>query len=369
MKIARVEAIPLMARPKKPYTMPHAKIDKFFATIVKITTDDEITGVGECTVRLSPRTTQSIVEDILAPVVIGRDPEDVEAIWWDMFKIMRGRGHSRGFMLEAISGIDMAIWDILGKYRKASIGKLLGGYDRKTVKVYASSIMLNDLHSSLKEAEMLVEKGFRSIKIKVGMGIDRDIKTVSAIRDVVGSEVELMVDANSAYDLTSAIAAGQGFEDLGIAFFEEPLPPDNIADYKMLRKKINIPIAIGESEFTVFGFKDFLESNCIDIVQPDVSRAGGYTECRKIANFAGIYNKQYSPHTGFSSSICIFASMQLAAYAVNFVKYEYMYLDNPLQDIMKDPIPKVIDGEITIPKGYGLGAEIDEAAIEKFRLR
>lgn len=369
MKISKVETISLMAEPKVPLRMPNAIISRFYTTIVRISTDDGITGIGECIVRLSPKTTQTIVEELLTPIVIGRDPLDVEGIWWDMFKTMRGRGHSRGFMLEAISGVDMAIWDILGRYHKLPIGKLLGGYGRKKVNAYASSIMLNDISVMEKEAEELLKQGFKAIKVKVGLGVSKDIKIVKAIRNVVGDDIELMVDANSFYDSGSAVLAGKKFEELGVIWFEEPVPPDDIQGYEKISKKLNIQIAAGESEFSVYGIRELLERDCIDIVQPDVSRAGGFTECRKIANLAGAFNKAYAPHTGFSSSICLFASMQLAAYATNFSSYEYMYIDNPLQHILNIPTPKAVDGVIEIPEGYGLGAELDESAVKKYRLR
>jgi len=368
MKIEKIEAIPLMVQLAKPVKMPRATVGKFYATIVRITTDDGVIGAGECIVRANPRTTQTIIEELLSPIVLGRDPRDVEGIWWDMFNTLRTRGHSRGFLLEAMAGVDIALWDILGRYAKVPIGKLLGGYDRKRVSVYASSIMLNEIAHMEKEAADLVEKGFKAIKIKVGLGLEQDTRIVRSIRRVVGDRIELMVDANSFYSAGEAIQAGRVFEDVGILWFEEPVPPDDVRGYKQIRDKLDLGIAAGESEFTVYDFRRLLEENCVDIVQPDVTRAGGITESRKIANLAQAFNKYFAPHTGFSSSVCVFAALQLAAYAPNFSQYEYMYIDNPLQHILNIPKPSVIDGIIDIPQGFGLGAELDEAAISKYRM-
>lgn len=366
MKIKEVSAIPLEIPIDEPYRIANVEFKYAYATIVQIVTDDGIIGIGECTTRLSPKTTQSIIEDILKPIIIGRDPLDVEAIWNDMYKTMRGRGHSRGFFIEGIAGIDIAIWDILGKHYGLPIAKLLGGYNRDKVEVYASSLMHKNIKTLEGEAENLIEKGFKGIKLKIGQGLEKDIENVRRIRGVIGDDVKLMVDANSYYHASAAISLGRHLEKYGVYWFEEPVPTDDIHGYEKLNRVLDIPIAGGESEFTAFGFRDLLEKDALDIVQPNIARAGGFTECRKIATLASIYNKFYAPHTGMSSAVCIIASLHLAAAAPNFLIYEYMILDNPLLRIFNEPMPQMIDGYVEIPKKPGLGYSLNEKMIRKY---
>lgn len=368
MKIKTVEAIPLAAELDTPVRMPNQVVRWFYTTLVRITTDDGITGIGECTVRMSPRTTQSIVEDLLAPVLIGEDPLDTEGLWQKMFRTMRGRGHSRGFFLEAISGVDMALWDILGRRYQLPIGKLMGGMGRTEVPAYASSVMLDTTSVMVDRAVRLVESGFRAIKVKTGLGPEQDKENMRRIRQAVGWDIHLMADANSAYCAADAVLVGRALEELQVLWLEEPVPPDDLVGYRRLREKLDIRLAAGESEFTAYGIRELVTADCIDIVQPDVSRAGGYTECRRIAHLADIFGKKYAPHTGFSSSVCVFGSLQLASWATNLDSYEYMLLDNPLQHILDQELPKVKNGRIAIPQGPGLGAELDMESVNKFRI-
>lgn len=369
MKITKVEAIPLMAPADRVIAMSQATIRAFYTTIVRITTDDGITGIGECMVRTAPSATKSVVDDMLTPVIIGKDPLDVEAIFDQLLKKERHRGHSTGLYMEAISGVDTAIWDIIGKYHKMPVGKLLGGYDRKSVKAYGSSVMLTDIEAMADRAHELVEQGFRSMKIKVGTDRKNDAAIIHRMRDVVGDEIELMADANSYYGLVGdALYVGRAMEEADYLFFEEPMYPDNLEDYATLAGKLDIAIAAGESNFTSLNFRTMLEKRCVEIVQPDVTRCGGITESRRIADLARAFNKQYAPHTGLSSSVCVFATLQLVAWAPNFNTYEYGLFGNPLQRITTKPIPPVVNGEVAIPQEPGIGCELDEDCVERYRL-
>lgn len=370
MKITKVEAIMLEAPIETPYRIATAVISSFFATVVRITTDDGVSGIGECIVRASPRVTAAIVEDMLAPILIGRDPRDIEGLFGDMHAIMRARGHSRGFMIEAIAGVDMALWDIVARYQNASIGKALGGCGRTRVPCYASSIMIREMELMEKEAYEVAKQGFSSIKVKVGLGsTQKDVELLRRIRRAVGDDVALSVDANSCYSAADAIEVGRRFEEMGVIWFEEPVLAEDLVGYRRVRQALRMPIATGESEFTPQGIRELFIGDCVDIIQPDVARAGGYTGCRKIANLAEAFNKAYTPHTGLSSAICLFASLQLASYAVNFLSYEFVLMKNPLQHILNQPIPQAKNGFVDIPDSPGLGAELDEAVIAKYRIK
>lgn len=369
MKIVRVEAIPMMAPADRVIAMSQATIRAFFTTIVRITTDDGIVGIGECMVRTAPSATKSVVDDMLAPAILGRDPLDVEAIFDTLLRRERHRGHSTGLYMEAISGVDTAIWDIIGKYHGLPVGKLLGGYDRREVSAYGSSVMLDEPEAMIVRAEELAAQGFHAMKIKVGTDRRRDAAVVQKIRQTLGDGIDLMADANSYYgSVRDAVYVGRALEEAGYLFFEEPLKPDDLEDYETLARKLDIAIAAGESNFTSLNFRTMLERRCVEIVQPDVTRCGGITESRRIADLARAFNKQYAPHTGLSSSVCVFATLQLVAWAPNFNTYEYGLFGNPLQRITTKPIPPVVDGKVAIPQDPGIGCELDEDCVEKYRM-
>lgn len=368
MKIKDIKVISLGIPMDEPYKIANVTFNDVYTTIVKIITDEGVDGIGECIARVSPKVTESIINDFFKPILLGRNPLDFEVLWYEMYNIMRGRGHSRGFFVEAIAGIDIAIWDIIGKFHKLPIATLLGGFKNTKIKVYASSLMHKEINILEKEAEGLVEKGYSGIKLKIGRGIEKDIENIARIRNVIGSEIKLMVDANSYYRASEAIQLGDKMKQYDVYWFEEPVPTDDLNGYEKLNKCLEIPIAGGESEFTAFGFRDLLERDALDIIQPNIARAGGFTECKKIANLASIYNKYYAPQTGMSSAICMIASMHLAAATPNFLIFEYMVLNNPLLKILNNPIPVPKNGYCEISNLPGLGYELDENKIKKYIL-
>lgn len=369
MKIAKVEAIPLSAPADKPFKMAQATFTSFRSTIVRLTTDTGIVGIGECMVRSAANPAKYIVEEMLAPIIIGRDPLDVEAIWIDMQKSERFRGHIGGMFIEALSGVDIALWDIIGKYHNMPVGKLFGGYDRKRVPAYASSIGLDTPEKMAENTLSVLEQGYRAVKIKIGTNHKNDVKIMQTIRSAVGDDVELMADANSRYtSVREALYVGKGLEELDVAWYEEPLLPDNIQGYQQLAQKLNLSICSGESSFTSREFLNLFEKNCIEVAQPDITRCGGLTESRHIAQLATIFNKEYSPHTGFSSSVCVFATLQLAAWAPNFTTYERGLFGNPLQRLTTTSLPPVIDGMIDIPQLPGICCELDNDYVERYRI-
>ncbi|MDR2007199.1 MAG: hypothetical protein LBP78_08175, partial [Acidaminococcales bacterium] len=218
-----------------------------------------------------------------------------------------------------------------------------------------------------RETEELLRHGFRAIKLKIGQkDLKKDEEAVRIVRETIGKEAFLMLDANSCYDAASAIEAGKLLEKYNIYWLEEPVPADDHNGYKKVSQKLNIRIAGGESEFTARDFNDLLKKNCIDIVQPDVARAGGISECRKIALLADVYNKLYAPHVGMSSAICSFASLHLAAAMPNHLTYEYMFIENPLQKIFNFELLPPVDGKISVPERPGLGIEINEKEIKRY---
>lgn len=384
MKITNVEAISLVVPMKEkisaPISIPYAEqledvvFGQYRTTIVKVYTDVGVTGIGECIVRLTPTATRDIIETI-KPVLIGRDPRDVEIIWELMYGIMVNRGHTKGFYIEAMSGIDIALWDAVAKYQGVPVWKLLGGLHNSPIKCYASSLRFRGLETSMEEARNYVKMGFDAMKIKIGKNPKQDIELVQAIRDAVGPDITLMVDANCGYDVATAIQVGKKLEEANIYWFEEPIMPDDYEGYRKLSMKLNIPIAAGETEFTRYGFRDLIEKGGVSIIQPNVSRTGGFTECKKIAAIASAHHVSYAPHTGSTSMVCLAASMQLAAYLPNFLIYEYMRSDwnknqkNPLRhELAKEPFEHFENGYLSVPDKPGIGMELNEETVEKYRV-
>lgn len=386
MKITGVRAYPLMAAIdgllEAPVSVPRSGTTAnlvfagYRSLIVRIDTDEGLTGAGEGLVRLAPRATAAIVDD-LASLLIGRDPRDVDVIWEDLYATMANRGHTRGFMIEAISAIDIALWDILGKARGEPLYRLLGGAHSSSVPCYASSVRIKPPGEAADDARSLAEDGFQAIKLKIGRGggrLDEDLEAVAAVRDAIGSDVDLMVDANGGYTIAEASYIARGLERYNVRWFEEPLAADDLDGYRQLRSRVNLPIAAGETWFTRYDFRDALVREAVDIVQPDVSRCGGVSEAKKVASLADAFHVPYAPHTGQSSAVCLVASMHLAAAASNGLTYEYIAADwsstqeNPLRTRITDFdfTATRSGGFVSPPDQPGIGLSVDWSALDAY---
>ena len=218
------------------------------------------------------------------------------------------------------------------------------------------------------------------MKIKIGRNVTRpeaDIEFVKAIRDAVGSDVTLMVDANCAYDedIATALKVGRAMEKLDIFWFEEPISPDNLDGYQHLADRLDIRIAAGEADFTTYGMRDLLTRRAIDVIQPNISRAGGITEGRRIAALSHAFHIPYAPHTGSCSAVCLAATLQFAVSLPNFMIYEYMQSDwskdqpNPLRhELLKEKIEVLEDGHMVVSDRPGIGVELNEDIVDRYRV-
>ncbi len=365
MQIERVEALPLSAQ-MKPLRIATTTFTECRALIVRVTTDNGLTGIGESLVRSAARATKYLVEEMLAPLIRGKDPTDTAALWWDMFSAMRTRGHTKGHFVEAISGIDMALWDIIGKSSGLPLYRALHGFGRKILPAYASSIFMGEAKEMEAQARKFIDLGYDTLKIKIGMGPERDEEAVRAIRSLVGPSVKLMVDANSVYDARTAVQLGRKLEKYDLLWFEEPVPPYDLKGYGEVKRGQGIPIAGGEGEFTLYGFRDLLATGAVDVVQPDAGRVGGFTEGMRIAALIQADNLKFAPHTGMCSAVNIVAGMHYAAAAPGLFMFEFMELDHPLIHIFKDGMPRPQNGRIEMSDEPGLGVELNEKTIEKW---
>jgi len=309
--------------------------------------------------------------DLLAPRVLGRDPFDVEAIWADLNGSLSGRGG--GMLVEAIAGIDIALWDIMGRSLGQPIHRLLGGVGRTHLPAYASSIMVGSLDETRAEAERLAESRFNAIKLKLSGNVQADLEKVALVRSIVGSAVQLYVDANWGYSVWQATEFSRRAAEFDIGWLEEPIPPHDREGYQLLARSAELPLAAGESEYTTHGIRDLVSSRSLAFVQPNVSRAGGITETRKIGLLAHAFDSYFAPHIGFSGVVCLAATMQLGAAAINFHSLETMVIPNLLrEELGTEPIGHEsmlgTDGRMPVPQGPGLGVDIDLRVLDRYRV-
>jgi D-galactarolactone cycloisomerase len=320
--------------------------------------------------------TSAVVKSV-APWLIGEDPLRTDFLWQTVYARLRDHGQ-KGVVIEGLSGIDIALWDIKGKHFGVPVHRLMGGPLRSEVRAYATGLYRRRSGDPLKylaeEAADYVAEGFKAVKLKVGFGVEEDAAVTRAVRDAIGPDIALMVDANHAYDAVAAIRLGRMIEPYDIGWFEEPVPPEDLAGYRAVKSALSIPIAGGECEFTRFGFRELLVSRALDIVQPDTCAAGGLSECRKISDMAEAFGVRYNPHV-WGTGVAIAASLQLLAVlpaqtppSLSPIEpmLEFDRTEHPIrQAILKLPIEHV-GGVVKIPDGPGLGIEIDRKALTRF---
>ena len=349
--------------------------DTLNTVIVRITADTGLVGYGEAKAPVAPEATREIVRDLLTPVVVGADPLDIDVLWERMYGTMRLRGHASGFLLEAISGVDLALWDLAGKALGVPVCKLLGGAYRDRVPVYASGLpglkRADDqaARAGLQQAaRALAAAGFRAIKLAIGFGVEIDAETVRAVREAVGADIRLLADAAGNYDVASAGRLGRILQDLGVGWLEAPLPPEHVDGHAELARALDLPIAT-DLLTTRYQVREFLVRGALDIVQPDVCRSGGLTECRRIAHLADTFGAGLAPHVSIGSAVQFAASAHLAAAVPNTVVMEYWIGENPIGNpVLRRPL--VLDGgSLVVPSGPGFGLDIDEAALLRHATR
>lgn len=338
--------------------------------LVRLGTDEGITGWGEC----SPMNAAVIAAHIrhsLADLVVGEDPFDVEKLVEKMFvHTYKIAGQAQAM---AASGIEIACWDIMGKALGVPIYKLLGGAYRKQIPMYASSMRRDTSpgDEAARLAKLVEEKGFTAVKVRVGSkyGFDRDAapgRSVAVVREVratLGDDIAIMVDANSCFTAPRAIELGRRLQDYNIFHFEEPCPYTDLDATARVARALDVPIAGGEQDWDLRRFKEMLQKEAVDIVQPDLIKAGGFTVCRKVAALAEAFGAVCTPHQ--TQPLGTIANLHFVA-ATPVCRYtqELNIEPHPIGDkLFKNPVP-VIDGRMTVPEDPGLGVEIDEALVE-----
>jgi D-galactarolactone cycloisomerase len=374
MIITAVRTHVLEATLSQPFAYSRAWYDTRTAMIVEVETDEGLIGWGEC---YGPARINAAVVQTIAPWLIGQDPLRTEFLWTLIYARLRDHGQ-KGSVIQGLSGIDIALWDIKGKYFRVPVHRLLGGPLRSEVQAYATGLYRRKSGDPLRyladEAAGYAAEGFKAVKLKVGFGVEEDAAVTRAVRKAIGPDVALMVDANHAYDSVGAIRLGRMIEAQDIGWFEEPVPPEDVAGYLAVKTAISIPIAGGECEFTRFGFRDLLASRAIDIIQPDTCAAGGLSECKKIADMAEAFGVRYNPHV-WGTGIAIAASLQLLAVLPTHTPHslaplepmlEFDRTEHPIrQSLLVQPIEHT-KGVVQVPDGPGLGIEVDREALARF---
>ena len=348
--------------------------------VVEIETADGTVGYGEAFG--PPATNAALVDEVYAPLLLGRDALDRETRWLELYTAMRDHGR-KGTALEALSAVDIALWDLAGKHFGVPCHRLAGRTFRSQVAAYATGFYRKRAAGGLtgqapllvEEALGYVEAGFTALKVKIGFGIDDDVTVVNAVRDAVGPDVRIMVDANHAYDRAAALEVARRILPAGIDWFEEPLIPEDLRGLGRFRRESPIPISTGEAEFGRWGFADLLRHEAADIVQPDCCAAGGITETLKIADLADAAHVRCIPHV-WGTGIAVAASLQVLAMIAPcppalIPREPLLELDrtcNPLREELNLTPPAVGPGmAFTIPTAPGIGVEPDRRVLERYR--
>jgi L-alanine-DL-glutamate epimerase-like enolase superfamily enzyme len=337
-----------------------------FATLVRVRTDSGLVGIGECYGLPSPEVTATVIAKILAPLILGRDAGASAAIWETMWQGQAAGGHTRGFYLEAMAGIDMALWDLRGKAVGQSVARLMGGPIRERIDCYASPVPLHATpEESAEHARGFVDQGFRALKVKIGRGPRVDGQHLAAVRAEVGDDVEIYTDANCAYPLDVATQVGYVLRDNGIGWFEEPLAITDLDGLAELRRRTGLTIVTGETSFTTYDLREYLLRRAVDVYMPNIARSGGFTEALRIVAVAATFGVQIAPH-GVGSGVSLAAALQLCAAIPNLRTYEYNRLPNALREQILVTAPEFLDGQLVVPEGAGLGIELDESVVDRF---
>jgi L-alanine-DL-glutamate epimerase-like enolase superfamily enzyme len=375
MRITAIEAIPLwasfadafggaarvpdeLARPA--FGMRATPLAGQGCTIVRVFTDAGIVGIGEAMGRPGPGISAAAINEVLAPMLIGGDPLAVEAHWAAMSEELR-------FAPMPLSGVDIALWDIRGQVCGASIASLLGGPVRAAISCYASPIpFLPTPEQSAAAASRFVQQGFKAVKLKIGRGIATDLDHVAAVRAALGPATPLLVDANGAYRVAEAVQLARGLVREDVFWLEEPVHPEFPRELAQVRRRVELPIASGEWLGTPAQFRDLLDAEGADVLMPNVTRCGGITGLRKVAELAAARAVAIAPH-GVGGGVGIVAALHGCAALTNLLTYEYNQLFNPLRhDILTVPL-HFADGELHLPSGPGLGTSVNLETVERYR--
>ena len=386
MKITDVRSIVLQHDMEEALGYSQLYFTKRTAHLIVVETDEGITGVGEAfgagNVALGNK---AIVERVLKPLFLGRNPLDIGVLWHEVYNLLRDHGQ-KGMPLQCLSGVDIALWDILGKTTGLPLYQLLGGKARDSMLVYGYGMMfreVDDLPRAFnEEAARILAMGFQALKMKIGLGRKMDLRLAEAVRTGAGEETRLMADANHAYTPGEAIQIGLGLRELDFYWFEEPVMPEDYEGYRQVRQALpGLLIAGGEAEYTRYGMRELISRRCVDILQPEVAATGGVSEFMKILALASAYGTPVIPHV-WGSDVLVATDLHLAAALPDIPgglhQFEPMleYDTTPSlfrEHLLTEPLDikgqvKRNNGRATVADKPGLGIELNWEFVEKYQV-
>lgn len=376
MEVTRIESYPLAYSlgDEHGYGSARGTVETRMSTLIRVETQDGIVGWGEAFG--PPRTMATLIDEVLADLVVEMNPYDVDSLCEQMYTGLYHFGAS-GLIQSAVSGVDIALWDILGKAAGEPVHRLLDGANRTTVTPYASTMYITEWDQDPEEPiQTAVDEGFTAAKIKIGRNFADDVERTRIAREALGDDGYLMVDVNGNYRPDQAVRLADALEPFDVHWLEEPVPPENIEGYAEVRAKTGVPIAGGEAAYARFGFQELFENRAVDIVQPDVCKCGGFSEARLIANMATTANISVSPHC-WTGGVGLAASLQFAATVPKYPHatnppdpflFEVDRADNALRnELLVTPLDPT-GGALDVPQAPGLGVDVDEDAVSRFRI-
>jgi D-galactarolactone cycloisomerase len=375
MEIQSVDPIPVAAGLESgAYGSARGSSDVRETTLIRVETTDGAVGWGEAFA--PPRTTSTLVEELLAERVVGSDPRSVGTLCTSSYADPYHFGGS-AFLQTAVSGVEIACWDLIGRETGTPIYRLLGGAERTELTPYASTMYYSATERDIKNPiEAAVAEGFDAVKIKIGRDPESDVERTRTARERLGDDGYLMVDFNGNYRPHQAVDVIESLEPFDLTWVEEPVPPENWSGYRTVAKEVSVPIAAGEAHFNRFEFKRLVDEGAVDVLQPNVTRCGGLSEASRIADLATTENVMVRPHV-WNAGVGLAAAVQFAATVPTYPHsvsspypflFEYDRGENPLRtDLLADPLDPS-DGVLSIPDGPGLGIDVDEAAVERYRM-
>ncbi|MFZ1752316.1 MAG: mandelate racemase/muconate lactonizing enzyme family protein [Caldilineaceae bacterium] len=332
--------------------------------LVRLETDDGLVGWGEGQAPVSGRATAAIVEDLCTPLLIGRDPFDVEYIWYRLYSAMRERGHVTGFYVDALAGVDLALYDLLGKALDKPVYKLLGGNFRPDVPIYAG-LGGTVPEAVAEQAQSLVDGGYRALKLHLRVPNPDLLTIVAAVRKAVGASVTLMVDVHGTRDVSGAIELGRGLERLGVGWLEAPCQPEDVRGQAEIARALDMQVATGEWLRTVWEWRQWIEQRGFDVAMPDIARTG-LSEGKRIAALCDSFNLPIAPHIGGGGILAVAASVHYSAAIPNFQIMEHSHAAHVWKGSIASSYPEPENGVFALPTAPGLGVEIDEAAVARY---
>lgn len=372
MKITEVTAFPVGVALDEPLRWGAMVVNSKGGIVVRIRTDEGFEGIGEAGFSSEYFSTVGpIINDQLGPMIIGRDPLDIAALWQDMLSATHMWGR-RGIETYALSGIDIALWDLLGKVSGQPIYRLLGAAKTKVRAYFAPS--LKAPHLVVEEALHAVQQGFTAMKLRHGPDLRAGIEMIAEVRAAVGPDIDIMVDANMAFDRREALTLARELEQLQVAWLEEPILSRSLTqyvdDHTWLADRVSINLAGGESLLTRFEYLDLLSRRTFDILQPDCTSVGGISEAKRVADMASSWNLQCVPHIACSSGtgIALAAGLHLILACDNAPMIEYDAYGGPGWDGLLVSPPTLIDGFLEAGDAPGLGIELSQDAYGRFAL-